>query len=144
MTVPALLVNFPPVGSADHKSRARLLGRQWPLCWTVGNQFFRPISTLGFLGYAYAGVSVYREGMVARSDWKLFGAAAIMHLTTILHSAINMQPLNDKLEALAERSSEKELGEAEGIARKWASWNRLRLVTPVLAGSLALYNLLSL
>jgi uncharacterized membrane protein len=99
---------------------------------------------LGFLGYAYAGYSVYREGMLARSDWKLFGVAAIMHLTTILHSAINMQPLNDKLEALAERSGEKELVEAEGIARKWASWNRLRLVTPVVAGGLALWNLLSL
>jgi uncharacterized membrane protein len=82
--------------------------------------------------------------MLARSDWKLFGVAALMHLTTIVHSAVNMQPLNDKLEALAERSSEKELGEAQEIAMKWASWNRLRLVTPVLAGGLALWNLLSL
>ena len=144
MTVPALLVSFPPPGSPDHKDRARLLGRQWPLCWTVGNQFFRPISTLGFLGYAYAGYAVYREGMLARSDWKLFGVAAVLHLTTILHSALNMQPLNDQLEALAERSSEKELGEAENVARKWANWNRLRLVTPVVAGGLALWNLLSL
>ena len=144
MTVPALLVNFPRAGTPEHKDRARLLGRQWPLCWTVGNQFFRPISTLGFLGYAYAGYSVYREGMLARSDWKLFGVAAVMHLTTILHSAINMQPLNDKLEALAERSNEKELSEAESIATKWASWNRLRLVTPTIAGGLALWNLLSL
>lgn len=87
---------------------------------------------------------MFREGALARSDWKLFGVAAVMHLTTILHSALNMQPLNDKLEALAERASDKELGEAENIARKWASWNRLRLVTPVLAGSLALFNLLSL
>ncbi|CAN9269453.1 unnamed protein product [Alternaria alternata] len=125
MTVPALLVNFPRAGTPEHKDRARLLGRQWPLCWTVGNQFFRPISTLGFLGYAYAGYSVYREGMLARSDWKLL-------------------PLNDKLEALAERSNEKELGEAESIATKWASWNRLRLVTPTIAGGLALWNLLSL
>ncbi|KAF1843533.1 uncharacterized protein K460DRAFT_341781 [Cucurbitaria berberidis CBS 394.84] len=144
MTVPALLVDFPPPGSPEHSERAKLLGRQWPLCWTVGNQFFRPISTLGFLGYAYAGYAVYREGVLARSDWKLFGVAAVMHLTTILHSALNMQPLNDKLEGLASRASEKELGEAEGIARKWASWNRLRLITPVVAGSLALWNLLSL
>ena len=82
--------------------------------------------------------------MLARSDWKLFGVSAIMHLTTILHSAINMQPLNDKLEALAERSNEKELGQAESIATKWASWNQLRLVTPTIAGGLALWNLLSL
>jgi hypothetical protein len=137
MTVPALLVDFPPPGSPDHSSRARLLGRQWPLCWTVGNKFFRPISTLGFLGYAYSSYAIYNEGALAQSDWRLFGVAAVMHLTTILHSAINMQPLNDKLEALAERTGEKELGEAEGIARKWASWNRLRLVTPVIAGTLA-------
>lgn len=87
---------------------------------------------------------MFREGVLARSDWKLFGVAAIMHLTTILHSALNMQPLNDKLEALAERAGEKELGDAEAIARKWANWNRLRLVTPVVAGGLALWNLLSL
>ncbi|KNG52006.1 hypothetical protein TW65_00391 [Stemphylium lycopersici] len=136
--------SFILAGSPDHKDRARLLGRQWPLCWTVGNQFFRPISTLGFLGYAYAGYAVYREGMLARSDWKLFGVSALMHLTTILHSALNMQPLNDKLEALAERSGEKELGMAQEIAMQWASWNRLRLVTPVVAGGLALWNLLSL
>ncbi|KAL5119224.1 hypothetical protein ACEQ8H_002935 [Pleosporales sp. CAS-2024a] len=144
MTVPALLVDFPPPASPDHASRAKLLGRQWPLCWTVGNRFFRPMSTLGFLGYAYASYSVFRQGVLARSDWKLFGVAAIMHLTTILHSALNMQPLNDQLEALAERASEKELGDAQAIARKWASWNQLRLVTPTVAGGLALWNLLSL
>lgn len=144
MTVPALLVDFPPPGTPDHTSRARLLGRQWPLCWTVGNKFFRPISSLGFLGYAFASFSVYREGALARSDWRLFGLAALMHLTTILHSALNMQPLNDQLESLASRSDEKNLGDAEGIARKWATWNQLRLVTPVIAGSLALWNLLSL
>ncbi len=66
-----------------------------------------------------------------------------MHLATIIHSAKNMQPLNDKLEALAGRASEKELGEAESVARKWASWNRLRLVTPVVAGCLALYQLIA-
>ncbi|KAF2787569.1 hypothetical protein K505DRAFT_257406 [Melanomma pulvis-pyrius CBS 109.77] len=138
MTVPALVVDFPPPGSPQHADRARLLGRQWPLCWTVGNRFFRPISSLGFLGYTYAGYAVYNEGTRARSDWKLFAVAAVMHLTTIVHSAVNMQPLNDKLEALAGRTSEKELGEAETIARKWASWNRLRLLTPLIAGSLAL------
>lgn len=141
MTVPALLVDFPRPGTPEHTERARLLGRQWPLCWTVGNRFFRPISTLGFLGYAYAGYSVYQQGILARADWKMFAVAAVMHLTTIVHSAVNMQPLNDKLEALAGRTSEKELGEAEGIAKKWASWNRLRLLTPVVAGSLALWQL---
>ncbi|KAF2877626.1 hypothetical protein BDV95DRAFT_602000 [Massariosphaeria phaeospora] len=138
MTVPALLVDFPAPGSKDHISRARLLGRQWPLCWTVGNQFFRPISTLGFLGYAYAAFSVYTEGERARSDWRFFAVAALMHLTTILHSALNMQPLNDKLEAFAERASEKDCVEAEAVARQWASWNLLRMVTPIIAGSLAL------
>ncbi|KAJ4337493.1 hypothetical protein N0V87_004639 [Didymella glomerata] len=142
MTVPALLVNFPPPSSPEHKERARLLGRQWPLCWTVGNQFFRPISTLGFLGYAYAGYATYKQGVTARSDWRLFGVAAVMHLMTIIHSAKNMQPLNDKLEALAGRASDTELKEAETVAKKWASWNRLRLVTPIIAGTLALYQLL--
>ncbi|KAF2684402.1 hypothetical protein K458DRAFT_303019 [Lentithecium fluviatile CBS 122367] len=141
MTVPALLVDFPKPGHSDHTARARLLGRQWPLCWTVGNQFFRPISTLGLIGYAYSSYAVNKQGSLARSDWKMFAVAAVMHLTTILHSAINMQPLNDKLEALAARTSEKELGEAESIARRWGSWNQVRLVTPVVAGGLALWQL---
>ncbi|ORY10339.1 hypothetical protein BCR34DRAFT_485806 [Clohesyomyces aquaticus] len=140
MTIPALLVGFPSPGSPQHTDRARLLGRQWPLCWTVGNRFFRPISTLGFLGYAYAGYAVYNEGFRARADWKAFVIAAAMHLTTILHSAINMQPMNDKLEALAERASEKELYQAEPTARKWGKWNLLRMVTPIVAGSLALWQ----
>jgi uncharacterized membrane protein len=143
MTVPALLANFPPPSSPEHKERARLLGRQWPLCWSVGNVFFRPISTLGFLGYAYAGYATYKQGVLARNDWKLFAVAAVMHLTTIIHSAKNMQPLNDKLEALAGRASETELRQAETVAKKWANWNRLRLVTPVIAGGLALYQLLA-
>ena len=99
---------------------------------------------MGFIGYAYAGYAVYKdykEHVGARGDWRMFAVAAILHLTTIVHSAVNMQPLNDKLEALAGRTSDKELGNAEAIARKWASWNRLRLVTPFIAGSLALFQL---
>ena len=94
------------------------------------------------MGYAYAGYATYKQGVTARSDWRLFGVAAVMHLMTIIHSAKNMQPLNDKLEALAGRASDTELKEAETVAKKWASWNRLRLVTPIIAGTLALYQLL--
>ncbi|KAF2188641.1 hypothetical protein K469DRAFT_684652 [Zopfia rhizophila CBS 207.26] len=142
MTVPALLVDFPLPESPLHTNRARLLGRQWPLCWTMGNRFFRPISALGLLGYAYASYSVYNEGFGARSDWKMFAVSAAMHFTTIFHSAVNMQPLNDKLESFAARASDKELYEAETVARKWATWNIVRLVTPVVAGSLALWQVL--
>lgn len=141
MTVPALVVDFPRPGTPEHTSRARLLGRQWPLCGRVGNTFFRPISTFGIVGYSFTAYSLYREGIFARANWKWFVVSAAMHLTTVIYSAVNMQPLNDKLKALAERTSEKDLGAAEGIARKWASWNRVRLVTPFLAGALALWQI---
>lgn len=140
MTIPALLVDFPPAGMPGHADRARLLGRQWPLCWSVGNVFFRPISTLGVLGYGYAAYSIYKEGYQAKSDWRLFAVASAAHLCTVLHSAMNMQPLNDKLEALAGRASEKALMEAVPIAERWARWNLVRLVTPVVAGGLALWQ----
>ncbi|KAF2111159.1 hypothetical protein BDV96DRAFT_500034 [Lophiotrema nucula] len=142
MTIPALLVDFPAPGSPGHADRARLLGRQWPLCWTVGNQFFRPISTLSFIGYTYAAYSVYKADDKSRGDWKLLAVAAGLHFVTIVHSAVNMQPLNDKLEALATRSSEKELYEATDVATKWARWNLLRLVNPVVAGTCAIYQML--
>ena len=101
------------------------------------------MSTLGFVGYAYSAYAVYKEGYRARSDWRLFAVAAVAHLCTVVHSAINMQPLNDKLEALAGRAGEKALQEAVPIARQWAKWNLVRLVTPVLAGSLALWQSLA-
>lgn len=83
---------------------------------------------------------IYREGEVARGDWRLFAVAAAMHLTTVVHSALNMQPLNDKLESLASRANGKELANAEAVVRKWGEWNRLRLVTPAIAGVVALWN----
>lgn len=140
MTIPALLVDFPSPGTEGHADRARLFGRQWPLCWQVGNVFFRPISTLSFIGYTYTAYSLYKEGSQARGDWRMFAVAAAAALTTIVHSAVNMQPLNDKLEALAEKASEKDLLKAEPIARQWAKWNLLRVVMPVLSGSLALWQ----
>ncbi|KAF2746382.1 hypothetical protein M011DRAFT_445909 [Sporormia fimetaria CBS 119925] len=137
MTLPALLADWPSPTSPEHATRARLLGRQWPYCWSVGNVFFRPISALGFVGYAYTAYSVYQEGERAQSDWRVWAFAALAHFVTVLHSALNMQPLNDKLEALV-RVEEKELKSAKEIAERWAKWNLVRLVNPVLAGAAAI------
>ncbi|KAF2733023.1 hypothetical protein EJ04DRAFT_298300 [Polyplosphaeria fusca] len=141
-TIPALLIDFPSPGTKDHTSRARLLGRQWPLCWSVGNQFFRPISAFGIFGYAYTAYQTYRANDRIGGDWKLLAVAAGMHVATLVHSVVNMQPLNDRLEGLA-KASEKELGEAEGIARKWARWNLVRLVNPAVAGVCAIVFLVA-
>jgi hypothetical protein len=141
MTIPALLVDFPPAGLPGHTERARLLGRQWPLCWSVGNVFFRPISTLGCIGYAYTAYAVYKEGSRTACDWRVFAFAAAVHAVTVLHSAVNMQPMNDRLEGLA-RAGEKELRDAVPVARRWGKWNLLRLVNPAVAGSLALWQML--
>lgn len=62
MGVPALLVDFPPPSSPGHAAAARHLGHQWPIFWSMGNVFFRPISTLGIFGYGYAGYCAYRSG----------------------------------------------------------------------------------
>ncbi|KAF2259882.1 hypothetical protein CC78DRAFT_45622 [Lojkania enalia] len=144
MTIPALLVDFPRPEAANHTERARLLGRQWPLCWSVGNQFFRPISTFGFVGYAYAAYSIYKEGDQARGDWRLLAVAAGLHLVTVLHSAMNMQPMNDKLEALSGRAGEKDMKAAQSVAERWGRWNLVRLFNPVVAGTLALITLSNL
>ncbi|OCK91424.1 uncharacterized protein K441DRAFT_206971 [Cenococcum geophilum 1.58] len=57
---PSFAVDFPQPSSPKHLARTRLLGRQWPHCWTVGNRFFRPISTLGALGYRFVTWVTYR------------------------------------------------------------------------------------
>lgn len=157
MTIPALLVDFPSASSSEYSTRATLLGRQWPLCWNVGNQFFRPISTLSTLGYVFC---AYAAGNMqsAKGDWRFFAISALLGLGTILHSAINMQPLNDKLGALAGLESDGrekfgngsvnggmngsaktgEMGHAEVLARKWAKGNLIRVVFPMIGGALAL------
>jgi Anthrone oxygenase len=146
MTVPALLVDFPAQTSSNYATRATLLGRQWPYCWAVGNVFFRPISTLGALGYAYTSYAAYHS-TITKTDWKVFTVAAVMHLITILHSAINMQPLNDKLAALdpavkgvKDASGTRQMG-VEALLRKWGKWNIVRVVTPIIAGCVAMWQL---
>ncbi|KAF2203824.1 hypothetical protein GQ43DRAFT_236476 [Delitschia confertaspora ATCC 74209] len=154
MTIPALVVNFPTPGSTTHTERCRLLGAQWPLCWSVGNVFFRPLSMLGFVGYTYAAYSLFRDSHPSstlanslnsatgepKGDWRILAVSAALHLVTVVHSAVNMQPLNDKLENLA-RAGEKDLVGAEAVAQRWGKWNLVRLVNPVVAGVLALSQL---
>ncbi|KAI0199899.1 hypothetical protein F4808DRAFT_430709 [Astrocystis sublimbata] len=142
MGVPVLLVDFPPPSSSEHAERARLLGRQWPTFWKVGNVFFRPISTLGVFGYGYtAWVASSASASSPENrlgDWRFYAAAAACHLVTIVHSALNMQPINEKLEALSEPKGRVDSKMAEDYARKWIKFNTVRMITPVIAGTLAL------
>ncbi|KAK1828026.1 cytochrome P450 [Podospora conica] len=146
MGVPALLVDFPPPSDVTHAVFARRLGRQWPIFWNMGNVFFRPISTLGIFGYGYAGYCAYRSatsGLSYGKDWRVFAVSTACHLITVLHSAINLQPINAKLDALRDPdTSMKDIGMAEYWARRWIKLNLLRLVMPVVAGSLALWQTL--
>ncbi|KAI1373055.1 hypothetical protein F4677DRAFT_236021 [Hypoxylon crocopeplum] len=143
MGVPALLVDFPPPSSPDHAARARLLGRQWPVFWVVGNQFFRPISTLGIFGYAYTSWAASTKGPNGGlGDWRLYAISALCHLVTVVHSALNMQPINEKIDALSEPKGRVDTKQAENYARKWIKFNTVRLITPVVAGSLALFQIL--
>ncbi|KAJ2986406.1 hypothetical protein NUW58_g5045 [Xylaria curta] len=139
MGVPALLVDFPPPSTPEHASRARLLGRQWPTFWKVGNVFFRPISTLGIFGYGYTAWAVSSQGTGGKlGDWRVYAISAVCHLITVIHSAMNMQPINEKLDALKEPKGQVDSKLAESYARKWIKFNTVRLITPVVAGTLAL------
>ncbi|ETS84716.1 hypothetical protein PFICI_02741 [Pestalotiopsis fici W106-1] len=143
MGVPALLVDFPAPSSPDHAARARLLGRQWPVFWQVGNVFFRPISTFGIFGYGYTAYCAGSSSSYRLGDWKMYALAATCHLVTVLHSAANMQPINEKLDALKEPKGSQpgvEVAKAESYARKWISYNTVRLIMPMVAGSVALWQ----
>ncbi|KAI1881572.1 hypothetical protein JX265_000398 [Neoarthrinium moseri] len=142
MGVPALLVDFPSPTSPDHAARVRLLGRQWPVFWAVGNVFFRPISTFGILGYGYTAYAA-SSGSGRLGDWRLYALAAACHLVTVVHSAKNMQPINEKLDALKEpKAPGVDSAEAEAYARRWIKFNSVRLVMPLIAGSVALWQTL--
>ncbi|KAI1758653.1 hypothetical protein GGR53DRAFT_472141 [Hypoxylon sp. FL1150] len=143
MGVPALLVDFPSPSSPDHAARARLLGRQWPTLWVVGNQFFRPISTFGIFGYAYTAWAASSQGPAGRlGDWRPYAVASLCHLVTVVHSAMNMQPINEKIDALKDPKGTVDAKQAESFARKWIKFNTVRLITPIIAGSLALFQLI--
>ncbi|KAI1338227.1 hypothetical protein F5Y15DRAFT_417277 [Xylariaceae sp. FL0016] len=142
MGVPALLVEFPSPTSPDHAARARLLGKQWPVFWAVGNVFFRPISTLGIFGYAYTSWTASQQGVNGKlGDWRVYTVSALCHLITVVHSAANMQPINEKLDALQDhKAKDIDPKEAEAYARRWIKFNTVRIITPIVAGSLALWQ----
>lgn len=59
MSVPAILHLFPVSTSPALAAAVRQLARQWRIFFRVGNLVFRPISSLGALGYAYAAWVAY-------------------------------------------------------------------------------------
>lgn len=141
MGVPALLVDFPRPSTPEHAAAARHLGRQWPVFWNMGNVFFRPISTLGIFGYAYASYAAFMAGSLTRRDWRVYALAAACHLATVVHSAINMQPINAKIDALREpRATGVDSTLAEYYARKWVKLNTVRVIMPLVAGVAALWQ----
>ncbi|RYO74482.1 hypothetical protein DL766_000470 [Monosporascus sp. MC13-8B] len=143
MGVPVLLVDFPQPTSPDHGPRTRLLGRQWHVFWNIGNVFFRPISTIGIFGYAYSSWAAATQGPNGRlGDWRIYAVSSLCHLITVVHSAINMQPINANIAALREPKGHVNPAEAENLLRKWIKGNTVRLITPVVAGSLALWQTL--
>ncbi|KAK4182325.1 hypothetical protein QBC35DRAFT_510186 [Podospora australis] len=152
MGVPALLVDFPRPSSPEHSAAAKHLGRQWPIFWHMGNIFFRPISTLGIFGYAYAAYAAHSRAAsllgsnstetaraLGLADWRVFAISAACHLVTVIHSALNMQPLNNKIDGLKDvKASGVDESLAEYWARRWIKLNGVRMVMPFVAGSLAL------
>jgi hypothetical protein len=149
MTLPALIIEFPAPSSPEYKTRATLLGRQWPVCWTVGNNFFRPISTLSTLGYTFSAWSLSRTtSLTEKRDWRLFALGALLHVSVIVHSAINMQPLNDKLAALAGTGTDGKgtpavkAENAVEVATKWIQGNYYRVAVPMISGGISLYQII--
>lgn len=143
MGVPALLVEFPTPGSPSHNERARLLGRQWPVFWEVGNRFFRPLSTLGIALYGSAAWAARQQD---QGNWKLLAIAACCNILTAMHSAINMQPINERITTLGTAVGDKAEAtgdeKAEEYARRWGRLNLFRVVMPLIAGTLAMTQVL--
>jgi len=150
MTLPSLIIDFPKSTSPDYKVRAQLLGKQWPVHWRVGNNVMRPISTIATLGYAFTAWSLSRSPL-RTADWRFFAVNAILHVSVIVHSAVNMQPLNDKLAALNGKATDgtgsgkvltADEGKAVEIGTSWMRKNYYRLMVPMITGVISLSQLL--
>jgi hypothetical protein len=153
MTLPSLILDFPKYTTPEYNVRAQLLGKQWPVHWVVGNNVMRPISTLATLGYAFSAWSFSRTSSLLseKPDWRFFALNAILHVSVIVHSAVNMQPLNDKLAALAGTGTDgkgrgkvasQDEGRAVEIGTKWIRRNYYRLIVPFTTGVISLSQLL--
>ncbi|KAF2138894.1 uncharacterized protein K452DRAFT_290539 [Aplosporella prunicola CBS 121167] len=141
MSVPAVLLDFPKPGTPEHAARAQLLGRQWPVFHRIGNNFMRPMSMFGIFGYGFTAWAMSQGRL--KGDWRLLAVSSLCHLIVVIHSAINLQPLNYKIEACADGKSEKiDLAQAEEFGRSWIRCNFVRVVCPLVAGSLALWQFL--
>ncbi|KAK8035664.1 hypothetical protein PG993_010659 [Apiospora rasikravindrae] len=141
MSVPALLVSFPSPQSPSHAEKARLLGRQWLVFWAhAGHRGIR---------------SRRMGGRFGGGNWKLFAIAAGCNLVNVVHSAINMQPINVRLAALAQvgtgHGNDKldahsvgavQVEKAEEYARRWGRLNLVRMAMSLIAGALAMSQLL--
>ena len=144
MSVPALLVNFPKISSGQHRLAAQQLGHQWPVFWQAGNVFFRPISVLGIFGYAYASFEAASAPSARLGDWGLYALAATCHLVTVVHSAVNLQPINAQLQGMSEPEIPRvDIEKTEKLARQWIKLNLVRVLTSFVAGSAALLQSLS-
>ena len=150
MTMPSFMLDFPKSTSPEYKVRAQLLGKQWPVHWVVGNNVMRPISTIATLGYAFTAWSLSRSPLRS-ADWRFFAVNAILHVSVIVHSAVNMQPLNDKLAALAGTGTDgkgtgkiatADEGKAHEIGTSWMRKNYYRLVVPMITGAISMYQML--
>lgn len=83
------------------------------------------------------------SGLSYGKDWRVFAMSTACHLITVLHSALNMQPINNMLDGLRDpKTSGVDVSLAEYYARRWIKLNLLRLAMPVVAGSLALWQTL--
>lgn len=156
MTLPMLILDFPPPTSPEYEARAKLFGKQWPISWVAGNNFFRPLSTLATIGYAVTAWSLSRpfknvgSALAEKRDWRLYALSAALHVSVIVHSALNMQPLNDKMASLAgldshgNKDSEAAIkaGKVDAVdtATKWMNWNIYRLVIPAVTGGISIYQ----
>jgi hypothetical protein len=123
----------------DYNTKTTLLGKQWAVSKFAGNAFFRPISSLGFLGYAFSAYS--SRGGATGMDWRAFALAAAMHGVVILHSAVNLQPMNEKLVALGKGDVNFGRMGPEEMLRRWGRLNWVRAFVPVIAGGAALWQL---
>ncbi|KAF4556708.1 Hypothetical protein D9617_1g085870 [Elsinoe fawcettii] len=135
MTIPTLIAGFPSAGNAAYADRASLLGQQWPLMHKVGNNFFRPISMLAIFGYAFGAYSIAQGTM--KGDWRLFALSALCHVANVIHSAVNLQPINAQLDVLGKAADK---SNAVELASRWIECNKWRVVFPGLAGSVALWQ----
>lgn len=112
--------------------------RQWQLAYHAGARTMPRVAALTALGHAVVAWQQAARG----AEWRGLAAAAALTVAIVPFTFVFIMPTNNALEReIAREAKTMSQATAVGLLQKWARWNMLRSVLPVVGAAFAVWNL---